>query len=147
MNSKLKICSVCGLPSVLWRSSPALCKNCDQRRRNSLKQTMDGLIAKPVKVYQTKQIKKVSDKQKRLNLAYLAQRQVYLKQHPFCKVGIEGCMGKATQVHHMRGRIGELMLDENFWLPVCAFCHNHVETHCEWAKEMGFSESRLNTTI
>ena len=138
---KLKKCSVCDVSSVLWKANPPMCKDCYQRHKNSLTQTTDGKVAKPFK-YRTTEIRKISDKQKKLNVAYLAQRAVYLKNNPFCKVGIEGCMGKATQVHHKKSR-GQYLLQDSTWLPICAYCHHQVETRPQWAKENGFSLSRL----
>lgn len=63
MKPKLKICSVCGDPCVLWVSNPKMCKNCagrfkaEQERQQALTQTEDGQPAKPFK-YQTSIIRK-----------------------------------------------------------------------------------------
>jgi hypothetical protein len=119
-----------------------MCKQCATRAKNTLKQTTDGKIATPFK-YQTKEIKRVSTHQQKLNLAYTAQRKIYLKRHPICEVRTEGCTGKATTVHHRKGRIGTLMLDEKYWLACCMECHNFIEIRPEWAKEKGFSLNRL----
>jgi ElaB/YqjD/DUF883 family membrane-anchored ribosome-binding protein len=129
---KKKRCKICNELTYIF--SHGNCKSCDAKIK----------ICKRISrvKYQTKQIKKVSDKQKKLNLAYLAQREIYLEQHPFCKVGLEGCMGKATTVHHKIGR-NKFLLDETTWLPCCMFCHHYIETHGKWAKEKGYSLSRL----
>ena len=50
---------------------------------------------------------------------------------------------KAEEVHHKRGRIGDLLLDETHWLAVSRKGHVKIEMNPRWAKEMGFSESRL----
>lgn len=139
---KLKECSLCHEMCVLWVSNPKLCKSCAERSKTMLKQTENNGVAKPFK-YQTKAIKKVSTKQQLLNKAYSAQRKVYLKLHPICEVNIEGCAKIATSVHHQKGRIGSLLLDERFWFPTCLHCHAFLESHPEWAKEKGFSLSRL----
>lgn len=55
---------------------------------------------------------------------------------------VEGCCYTSVDVHHKRGR-GKYLLDESTWLPVCRGCHNKIETHPNWAKENGYSESRL----
>ncbi|HET6224641.1 MAG TPA: hypothetical protein VFF27_00085 [Bacteroidia bacterium] len=49
----------------------------------------------------------------------------------------------ATQIHHQKGRIGSLFLDENFWLPVSALGHKWIEEHPERAYKEGFSLLRL----
>lgn len=52
----------------------------------------------------------------------------------------------ATEVHHKKGRATkELLLDEEFWLPVSREGHVKIELNPEWAKEQGFSLSRLAT--
>lgn len=71
---------------------------------------------------------------------YNKQREVFLKDNPACGV----CCGIASQVHHKRGRIGKDLNDKRYWLPVCPDCHRWIEEHPEVAKEMGYSESRLN---
>lgn len=53
------------------------------------------------------------------------------------------CGKDATQVHHKKGRIGKLLLDVRFFLPVTQDCHQYIEEHPEWAKEQGYSLSRL----
>ncbi len=51
---------------------------------------------------------------------------------------------RATQVHHAAGRIELLLLDQKYWLPVSDKGHVEVENNPKWAKEHGFSVSRLN---
>jgi hypothetical protein len=50
----------------------------------------------------------------------------------------------ATQVHHKRGRLGKLLLDQRYWLGVSDEGHKRIENFPEWAKENNFSESRLS---
>lgn len=60
-----------------------------------------------------------------------------------CIAKIKGCYGYASDVHHMAGRIGANLMDENTWLPVCRSCHKWIEEHPAEAKERGLSRSRL----
>jgi len=53
------------------------------------------------------------------------------------------CKSVATECHHMKGRIGRLLLDIKFWLPVCSECHKHIELNPIEAKEKGWSLNRL----
>jgi hypothetical protein len=39
--------------------------------------------------------------------------------------------------------LGKLLLDQKFWLAVSRKGHKAIEANPEWAKKMGFSESRL----
>ena len=54
---------------------------------------------------------------------------------------------KTTEVHHMKGRIGDLYLDTNFWLAVSEKGHKKIEMNPDWATEKGFSLSRLATSL
>lgn len=140
---KLKPCTDCGSPSYIF--SHGRCKNCAQlaklregpKEQVTLVQT-DSKPAKPFRV-----IKKVSDKQAKLNAAYNAMATVYKKEHPMCKAQIIVCTGYTTDVHHKKGR-GEYLMDATTWLPVCRACHDWIGTHHERAMELGLVESRLS---
>jgi len=60
---------------------------------------------------------------------------------------------QATDIHHMKGRVGyadqwarennvSLLLDERFWLAVSRLGHIRIEDNPDWARKMGYSESR-----
>lgn len=49
-----------------------------------------------------------------------------------------------TDVHHKRGRVGSLYLDTKYWVALSREAHKFVEENPEWAKENGYSESRLS---
>lgn len=144
----------CGLCQLHWRNANAgryQKKMQESRQKWHLKQT-DQEPPKPFKVkYETKAIKKISTRQQKLNAAYSAQRKVFFHGHPYCEAMIyedaeNMCTGFATDVHHKKGR-GEYILDERTWLAVCRNCHHFIETHPEWAKEKGFSLSRLEVGV
>ena len=44
----------------------------------------------------------------------------------------------ATQVHHVRGRLGKLLLDQMYWLPVSAVGHRWIHDHPDEARRMGY---------
>jgi len=50
----------------------------------------------------------------------------------------------ATDIHHMRGRVGKLLLDMKYWLGVSRKGHKKIEENPNWAKKMGYSQSRLS---
>lgn len=82
--------------------------------------------------------KKTSDKQRDRLKEYNAIRKVYLKDHPICEV----CkVNKAEHIHHKRGRIGNNLFKD--FLAVCMPCHSKIEENPKWAKEMGYSLSRI----
>lgn len=43
----------------------------------------------------------------------------------------------ATQCHHQRGRIGDLLLDQRFWLPVSAAGHQWIGMYPRQSKGLG----------
>lgn len=95
---------------------------------------------RPVKEKKKVKINPRSKKMGKSMKEYNKLKDVFLSEHPACGV----CGGIASQVHHKRGRIGKDLLDNEHWLAVCAPCHKWIEEFPEQAKEMGYSESRLN---
>jgi len=87
-----------------------------------------------------KPIKRISDKRAAQNKEYLILRKAYLRANPFCAVYPKQ---QATQIHHKKGRIGKLLTDIKYFLPVSDEGHQKIEMNPNWAKEMGYSLSRL----
>jgi hypothetical protein len=75
---------------------------------------------------------------------YSKKRLAFLALYNNCQAKLVGCTGKATDVHHKAGRVSENYLNIQTWLAVCRQCHTWIETNPLEAKELGFSESRLN---
>jgi len=74
---------------------------------------------------------------------YKKVREKYLDKHPSCEAKIDGCHLEANQIHHKKGRIGNLLVDDNYFLAVCGNCHHWIENNPKEAKELGFSLNRL----
>ncbi len=146
---KLKPCKTCGDPSYIF--SHGDCKSCAQMRYASekpkhrpLAQTENGGEAKPFKVtYQTKEIKKVSTRQQRLNAAYSVLRKQFLKVHQMCEAHWEGCTYQATTIHHSQGRQDGNLLNDRTFKALCMSCHEKVERQVERAKKEGLTVDRL----
>lgn len=62
--------------------------------------------------------------------------------HPFCEVcALRELVARPTKdVHHRRGRAGNLRLAVKTWTAVCRDCHNHIENNKAWAKSAGLIE-------
>lgn len=119
---------------VLIPVKSGLCQHCNHAKKQAAK----GDKAK--KPY----LSPVSDKRAKEQRVYSVARVLFLKHNPLCKAKIAGiCNMTSKEVHHMRGRVSELYLDQQFWLPVCPPCHRWIELNPEKAKEKGWSESRL----
>jgi len=90
-----------------------------------------------------KQLSKVSEKRKAEEKEYKKKRAAFLALHTICQAKIEGCKGKATEVHHMKGRVGDNYLNMKYFLSVCHHCHDIIERNPAFARQQGFSLSRL----
>jgi len=90
---------------------------------------------KPVK---RKPIKKVSNKFAILQNQYKSIRNQYLKENSICVVTGK----KATEIHHMKGRLGNLLIDTRYFLSVSREAHIKIELNPIWAKENGYSLNR-----
>ena len=75
---------------------------------------------------------------------YKKLRIAFLQQFPMCQARIHNCQLKSTDVHHMKGRYKEYVLDPSTWLSVCRNCHNWIEQNPEDSYELGFSKKRLD---
>lgn len=77
----------------------------------------------------------------------------FLLTHPMCRVcldeKIEGMIVPqprvAEDVHHRRGRVGRLLLEERFWMPVCRIHHDAIHQNPAWAKAHGYIKDWLRT--
>jgi len=91
-----------------------------------------------------KSIAPVSEKRRVAMDEYSKKRLAFLTLHTNCQARMPGCTGLSSDVHHKAGRTGDNYLNMNTWLAVCRNCHSWIELNAVEAKELGFSESRLN---
>lgn len=86
-----------------------------------------------------------STKKEKQDALYSIIRAAYLKAHPNCEAAIPGiCSGQpADQIHHKKGKVGDLYLDDKYFLATEFCCHRWIEDHPEEAIQLGFSEKRL----
>lgn len=94
-----------------------------------------------------------SKKRAKQEREYSKVRKKFLEENPHCAVHdgewsqengnflFEPCL--ATEVHHQKGKIGALLTDTRYFLPVCRVAHDYIEKHPLEAKEKGYSLSRL----
>lgn len=142
----MKICGF-GLHevTVLWkaktRTSPSYCKTCWFRENPTVIKksppTSANEATEPKKQYT---IPKVSDKQVKRLVEYRKVRDKFLKENPICEV----CGSPNVQLHHKKGRIGDLLTDTAHFASLCDKHHRYAELHPEWAKTNGLSENRLD---
>lgn len=89
-----------------------------------------------------KRINPVSEKLAANLKVYKTVREEFLARHPICQAKISGCTKEAVQIHHKKGRIGELLTDNRYFLAVCHNCHHHIELNPVEAKQNGWSLDR-----
>lgn len=102
-----------------------------------------------VKAKEVTPIPKQSEKEKKRMKEYMPIRNKHLKEWPVCQMRFEDgpCTVKATQCHHVAGRIGDLLTDPDNLLSCCDNCHRIAETQPERAKKAGVSKSRLKKAV
>jgi hypothetical protein len=49
---------------------------------------------------------------------------------------------KATECHHVRGRWGKRLFEEQYWLPVSRAGHDQINNNPDWARENSFIIAR-----
>ena len=73
--------------------------------------------------------------------AYNAAAKTFLANHQLCfpcRRDPGRRVRRATQVHHQRGRLGPLLMDQRFWIPTCQECHDFIHNNIEAARRLGF---------
>lgn len=96
---------------------------------------------KPEKKEKSKpgKIKPRADKRAKQERIYNKIRPVFL-EGKICPITKQ----PATEIHHKKGRIGDLLIDIRYFLAVSDEGHKKIEANPEWAKKMGYSLSRLS---
>lgn len=86
-------------------------------------------------------MRKVSKKMSSKLREYSQLRKAFLFWRSDCEV--KGCNNLASEIHHQKGKLGELLFDYQYFLPVCRNCHIKIENNRAWAMEKGYSLDRL----
>lgn len=127
----------------LWNCENDDCHHClhqaERAKKKPLKRT-------PLKKKDYK-IKRESSKRAKQNREYSKQRKRILAERPICECGRvdeDGrvCDKPATEIHHQLGRIGSLLNDERYMLPINHECHSWATEHSKEAIEQGLSLRR-----
>ena len=135
MQAKKKLCNGCNQLEYIWKKegNQRFCKTC-WSCHNKGKKSIKPTAKKPLNPR--------SSKQQKLEALYSILRTKYLQHHPYCEAHLPGCQINASDIHHKKGRTGDLMLDDTEFLAVCRMCHGWIETNHVDAKLLGLSKSR-----
>jgi hypothetical protein len=74
------------------------------------------------------------DPRKVSHTAYVKQKKRFLAVHKYCA---RYSWAHSTQIHHVRGKLGPLLTDERFWLPVSFAGHRWIHDHPDEARAKG----------
>jgi hypothetical protein len=83
-------------------------------------------------------LKKVSSKRAAQLRVYYKLRQEFLKEKPYCQIFEPCCTRKAVDVHHVKGRNGNRLVDKSWWIPACRPCHRFLHDRPAYARSAGF---------
>ncbi len=100
-------------------------------------------VPKPKKA--PRRIRTFSHRRQKLNGTYRTQAKEFVEglngvQCPVVLLvdELKDADWRITDVHHMRGRAGTLLLDRRFWLGVSRAGHDWIGTNMERARDLGF---------
>lgn len=89
-------------------------------------------------------MRKVSLKQAKRLREYNKVRLSFMEENPYCQAMVT-CHGLlSTDIHHVRGKIGDKLTDVKDFMSVCRGCHTWIHDNDAKAREMGFLKSRLS---
>ncbi len=97
---------------------------------------MLGLKPVEIKEKGKQEVRKEQEKE------YLKKKKAYLAIHKTCEV--EDCKKAATDLHHKKTRIGNMLTDEKYFMAVCRKCHTKITTNSKWAIQQGYSISKFS---
>ncbi len=107
-------------------------------------------VAKPKKA--KKHIRKVSKKLSSRLREYMKVRDAFLKAHWFCEWTLRerafnneittAPIPRATEIHHVRGRVGTLLTDTNYFMAVSAEGHRWIHANPKQSYERGYMLKR-----
>lgn len=87
-----------------------------------------------------KWIRRASTQRARDLRIYAQRRKWFLAANPWCEWGLKQnppIYIRSEQVHHRRGRIGRLLLMEEWWSAVSAVGHDWINRNPEAARKLG----------
>jgi len=112
----------------------------------------NGLCINHNRLYGSADVKKAAVPIAKRSAKMKSNVAILRKQYPeflaqpgnhLCKLKMEGCQTHAVTVHHSKGRIGELLFDQKYWMPSCLVCNIEVENKDGEAREKGLKLSKF----
>jgi len=114
-----RVCRGCDSPKI-ENYETMLCASCSHSIRKAEKKA----LAEPKK---RKRIKPVGEKKAAEIVIYKPKRLGYLEEHPYCEIKLIGCIGIATQLHHVTTSAKDFTNMDTV-KAACWRCHFQVES-------------------
>lgn len=138
MKQNRKICDGCKQSRVIWKNVTEA-----GERKRYCQYCWSAHEGKSFKPTAAKPLRSRSSKRTTEEAEYNLRAKVWKLEHPYCRIVIPGiCTHRTQDVHHMKGRENNLLLDERFWKPTCRKCHEWVTVNSQEAIELGHSLPR-----
>ena len=119
------------------------CANCKQLRPIWKRVKNNGYCQSCSRMlFPSKGLNKRSTKKIKEDNSYSELRKEFLTKHPVCMAHLPGCNQHSTDIHHIRGRIGDRYLNIEDWVSLCRSCHVLVETSPDIGRDLEFVKSR-----
>lgn len=123
-----KLCEICGGKHYAKSRCKIHYKMPSQLNPKSIKQSV-----KPISKFSEKKISQLAE--------YRKVRDKYLKENPICE--FPECNSSKVELHHSKGKIGELLTDVRHFKSLCRTHHRFIEENPLEAKKLGLSKNRL----
>ena len=82
-------------------------------------------------------LRRVSNKRALELRAYAIMRPIFLRKNPFCEFD-PMCLKPSVDIHHIRGRAGNLLTDERYLMAICREHHTWmIHENAKKAREIG----------
>ena len=81
-------------------------------------------------------LRKASTKRSRELARYQRRMNAYFHKHIWQSCEYPECWERATEVHHIKGRHGEMLNDECYWMFICAEHHRWIHNNGREARKM-----------
>lgn len=133
-----KTCDGCGKQRKIWKN---LVENGERKRL--CKECWSCQTSHSIKPTKQKPLAPRSPKRAKQEKEYSSKRKIFMLDNPICQANISGlCTTYSTDVHHVKGRSGKLLLEVSEWMSVCRACHQWIETHPVEATALGYRKSK-----
>lgn len=121
----------CNCPDWAFRCSPKIAKG--QKATCKHIRACLASLGQAIVDRRVEQLRQEESRTDREPIQYEALANEFKRLNPMCGV----CHKKPTSdVHHSRGRLGPLLMDQRFWIPVCRTCHDWIGSNPDAARKL-----------